>query len=208
MISRHYHADHEAVCITDDPRGIDPAIRIVRLWDDFADLPSPHGGVSPACYRRLRAFSPEMAGIIGPRFVSMDLDVVIVDDITSIFDRKEDFVIWNSPIRTTPYNGSLWMMDAGARKQVFEEFNPLTSPKETKKLGFNGSDQAWISRILGPGEATWTAKEHGVYAFRSDVKKIAYQLPTNAKIVFFQGHNDPWSKWAQEVAPWILEHYK
>ena len=208
MVERHYHDPHEVVCITNMPEGIDERVRIVPLWDDYASVPSPHGGLSPACYRRLKAFSPEMKEIIGPRFVSMDLDVCIVDDITPLLRREEDFVIWGSVLRTTPYNGSMWMMDAGARAQVWTDFDPNISPVQTRKAGFHGSDQAWMCYKLGTGEAQWTPESDGVYAFRSDIKRQRYKLPEDARIVFFQGHNDPWAPHSQKWAPWILDHYR
>lgn len=208
MIERHLPLEHEVVCITNMPKGIDPRVRIIPLWDTHAELLSPHGGISPACYRRLRAFSPEMAELIGPRFISFDLDVVIVRDITPIVTRPEDFLIWGSTLRRTPYNGSMWMMNAGARKQVFEQFDPLTSPQKTLKAGFHGSDQAWISFVLGSTEATWTPQKDGVYSFRTDVANRRYRLPDDARIVFFQGHHDPQSRFDNSRAPWIKEHYK
>lgn len=207
MIERHLHVPHEVVCITDMPKGIDERVRIIPLWDDHVSVPSPHGGFSPSCYRRLKAFSPEMAEVIGPRFISMDLDVVIVDDITGLLTREEDFIIWGSVLRTTPYNGSMWMMNAGARKRVWEEFDPNVSPVLTRKAGYHGSDQAWMSYCLGKGETQWTPESDGVYAFRSDLKKRRYVLPDDAKIVFFQGHNDPWDEFSHKVAPWIKDHY-
>jgi hypothetical protein len=208
MVERHLHMEHEVVCITNMPERIDPRVRIVPLWDDYADVASPHGGFSPTCYRRLKAFSPEMEDVIGPRFVSMDLDVVILDDITPLLDVPDDFVIWGSVLRNTPYNGSMWMMNAGARKEVWEDFDPKISPALTRKEGFHGSDQAWMSYRLGPHEKRWTPKGDGVYAFRSDLKRKRYALPVDAKIVFFQGANDPWDEFSLRVAPWITEHYK
>lgn len=208
MVERHLHMPHEVVCVTDTPKGIDPRVRIVPLWSDFADVPSPHGGYSPACYRRLRAFAPEMKDIIGPRFVSMDLDVVIVDDITPLLQRTEDFIIWGSKLRTTAYNGSMWMMDAGARSQVWTEFDPAKTPHMTRKAGLHGSDQAWLTLCLGAKESTWTPERDGVYAFRSDLKRRRYELPEDARIVFFQGANDPWDDFSLRHAPWIREHYR
>jgi len=208
MVARHLHTPHEVVCITDDPKGIDSRVRIVPLWDDHASILSPHGGVSPACYRRLKAFAPEMRSVIGPRFVSMDLDVVIVRDITPLLSRTEDFIIWGSVLRTTPFNGSMWMMDAGARKEIWEEFDPIHTPLLTKKKGYHGSDQAWMSYRLSKDEAQWTPEKDGVYAFRSDIKRAKFRLPDDARIIFFQGHNDPWDPWSQKVAPWIKEHYR
>jgi hypothetical protein len=207
MVERHYHAPHEVVCITDIPEGIDPRVRIVPLWDMFADIPSPAGRGMPSCYRRLYAFSPAMEQIIGPRFVSIDLDVVIVDDITPLWQRTEDFIIWRSPLRNTPYNGSMWMMDAGARARVLDEFDPRLSPLAAKRAGCIGSDQAWISYILGPNEASW-GTEDGVYAFQFAIRNRGFLLPRDAKIVFFQGNTDPWDTFAREKAPWVLEHYR
>ena len=100
MIERNLHMEHEVVCITNIPKGIDPRVRIIPLWTDYSDVDSPHGGVSPSCYRRLKAFSPEMADVIGPRFISMDLDVCIISDITPLLQRTEDFIIWGSVLRT------------------------------------------------------------------------------------------------------------
>lgn len=207
MIERHLHIPHEVVCITNMPKGIDPRVRIVPLWDTYATLLSPHGGISPACYRRLRAFSPEMKDVIGPRFISMDLDVVIIDDITPLLSRTEDFIIWKSYLRKTPYNGSMWMMNAGAREQVFMEFDPVVSPLVTLRGGFHGSDQAWISHLLGPNEAVWTGDD-GVYAFRTDIVQNRYNLLPKSRIVFFQGHHDPQSAADNMRAPWIKEHYR
>lgn len=207
MVERHFHHPHEFVCITDDPNGIDPRVRIIPLWKDLSAVPSPHGGVSPSCYRRLKAFSSEMRDIIGPRFVSVDLDVVITGDVTPLWLRNDDFVIWGDQLRTTPYNGSMWMMNAGAREQVWKDFKPEESPQKTFKAGFLGSDQAWISYCLGPRERKWTTKD-GVYAYRTDIRRHRGQLPEGARMVFFQGHTDPWMPVARKACPWIDEHYR
>jgi hypothetical protein len=90
-----------------------------------------------------------MAEIIGPRFVSLDLDVVVTGDLTPLFERTEDFVIWAWPFRGTLYNGTMWMMDAGARAKVWTEFDPATSPTKSRLAGFAGSDQAWMNYVRG-----------------------------------------------------------
>ena len=148
-----------------------------------------------------------MVGLIGPRFVSVDLDAVVVNDLRPLWNRPEDFVIYHYPLRTTPYNGSMWMMNAGAREQVYTQFRPHVSPALARKAGFKGSDQAWMCYMLGPNEATWGYKD-GVVAWRSDLKMRDYQLPKHSRIVFFQGLTDPWTKEAQDRAPWIAQHYR
>jgi hypothetical protein len=206
MVKRHFHAPHEIVCVTDNWKGIDESVRIVKIWDNWARIPSPHGGMNPSCYRRLKAFDSAMAHVLGKRFISVDLDVVITGDVTPLWNRTEDFVIWGDQLKGTPYNGSMWLMTAGARHRVYAEFDPESSPQQTLRARLLGSDQAWISHVLGTGEATWT-REDGVYAFRTDIRRNHMQLPKNAKIVFFQGNVDPWHPLAQKL-PWVQEHYR
>ena len=207
MVERHYPDEHEVVCITNLPDGIDERVRIVPLWDEFSDLRSPYGPNQPSCYRRIRAFSSEMKEIIGPRFVSVDLDCVIVGDMRPLWNRTDDFIIYGYPLKGTPYNGSMWMMDAGAREKVYTDFHPIRSPQLVKKNGFRGSDQGWFSYILGPDEKTWGYKD-GVVAWRSDLKVRDYKLPPQSRIVFFHGMVDPWDHEAQKRAPWVSEYYR
>ncbi len=89
MVKRHYKKPHRFVCITDDPEGING--ETFPIWDDLADVRNPlERWVS--CYRRLKIFSKEMLPIFGPRIVVLDIDTIIVDDVTPIWDRPEPFV--------------------------------------------------------------------------------------------------------------------
>lgn len=207
MVKRHYHNEYRAICVTDDPAGIDPSIEIVPLWNDFKYLPNPFGPRNPSCYRRLRMFAPDIAETFGPRFVSIDLDTVITGDVTPLWDRPEDFVAYGDTNRTTHYNGSLMLLTAGARTKVWETFDPKTSPKQAKQAGCYGSDQAWISYCLGPTEAKWS-RDDGVYSFRNDIQAKHAPLPSNARMVMFHGKHDPWQAPVQKLYPWIQEHYR
>jgi hypothetical protein len=78
----------------------------VPLWDDYAQRPEPARRKNPSCYRRLRAFAPDIAATFGQRFVSIDLDCVITGDLRPLWNRSEDFVIWGDtnpqhPVITT-----------------------------------------------------------------------------------------------------------
>ncbi len=207
MIDRHYSDPHRFICVTDDADGIDPSVEILPLWNDFADVPSPHGGKNPSCYRRLRMFHPEIGKHFGERFVSLDLDAVITGDMRPIWNRPEDFVAWGdtNPRPGSHYNGSMILLRAGARPQVWERFDPVTSPRESLRARCWGSDQGWISFVLGQGEAKWSRRD-GVYSFRNDLQKCP-SLPANAKIVLFHGNVDPWQPAAQARHSWIQEHY-
>jgi len=192
MISANLRMPHDIVCITDDPSGLDSHIRTIPLWDDLRDL----GG----CMPRLRAFAPDMAQIIGPRFVWMDLDCLAVGDLTPLFDRPEEAVFYRTyELEWPTYNGSMVMMTAGARAQVWSDFDPLTSPDKVKKNAGTNSDQAWISYALGPDEAVWT-RDDGVLLFRRDCPKV---LSDMARLVYFAGPYKAHMKFVREQAPWI-----
>jgi len=207
MVARHYSAPHRFICITDDPVGIDSGIDVVPLWNDWADIPNPTWPMGPSCYRRLRAFSPEFEAIAGRRFVSLDLDTVITGSLEPLFDRSEDFVVWDPLTKGYRYNGSMWLMTAGCRSKVWSEFDPRASPQQTHRAGHKGSDQAWMEFILKPDEATWTAKD-GVLGFKRDcARQPRGRLPSGARVVMFHGKPDPWEAAATRVAPWILDHY-
>lgn len=209
MIDRHYAPPHRFVCITDNPAGLDPGIDALPLWTDHAHVPSPHGGKNPSCYRRLRVFSPEMAEVLGPRFVVVDIDIVIVADVAPLWDRTEDFVIWGDTHPTTHYNGSMMLMTAGARRKVWETFDPHRSPRQAQDAGCFGSDQGWISYCLGPGEKRWSCAD-GVYSYRNHLRgehaTRGKKLPENARIVIFHGSTDPWSEAGQNL-PWVRRHW-
>lgn len=205
MVHRHYAKPHRFVCITDDASGLDD-VETVPLWDDFASVPSPHGGGNPSCYRRLKLFDPSIRDVLGDRFIAMDLDTVLTGDVAHVFDRSEDFVMWGETDPRSWYNGSMMLMTAGARPQVWSTFHPVQSPKAAFRAGRFGSDQGWISHVLGKGEATWGRKD-GVYSFRVHLAPNGYALPSDARIVNFHGRVDPWSHEGQQI-PWIREHWR
>lgn len=206
MVSRHLHSPHRVCCVTDIPDGIDPSVTVIPAWNDFAEIRSPYGAHQPSCYRRLRAFHPEIGKVFGERFVMLDLDTVIVGDVTPLWDRPEDIVFWGETDPRSFYNGSMQLHRAGCRPRVWTEFDPLTSPAKAKANGNFGSDQGWISYILGPGEPIWTTAD-GVYSYRVHLRHDPGRLPENARIVMFHGGTDPWSPYAQQW-PWVREHYR
>lgn len=206
MVARNYQGPHEFACVTDMPEGLDPGVRVVPAWNDFAGILSPNGAHNPSCYRRLRAFSPDIAPVLGDRFVSLDLDTVVVGDLGPLWDRPEDFVCWGETNPKSFYNGSMWLLRAGARRMVWESFDPKVSPGLAFKAGKFGSDQGWLSYCLGKGEATWTTRD-GVYSYNVHLRRQRADLPENARIVMFHGSTDPWSPEAQRLG-WVRKHYR
>lgn len=214
-VKRFYAKPHRFVCFTDDAEGLDKGIEALPCPSKWADVLSPHGRMAPSCYRRLWLFGPDAGAALGSRFLSLDLDCVVTGDLGPLLDRDEDFMMWGDTSANTAYNGSMVLMDAGARLRVYETFNPLTSPRLTYAKKMVGSDQAWISHVLGPNEPRFGVKD-GVYSFRLHLDTAARHslkgvgatdLPSNARLVFFHGRVDPWDPRARMRHPWIKEFH-
>lgn len=205
MVARHYHKPFRFNCVTDDPAGLHPDIRYIPMWDHFTHLASPHRGNNPACYRRLFLWSTEAQRYFPGKVLCIDLDMVIVDDVTPLWDRAEPIILWADQLNpTTPYNGAMQLITPGLRSDVFDTFNPAESPLLALRCGYFGTDQAWISYVLGPDYPRWN-REHGALSWRIHCKKTA-QLPEGARIVNFHGAEDPWALISR--VPWIAEHYR
>lgn len=207
MVERNYRKPHRFICVTDDGEGLDPQVEVVPLWDDHAELPNPSFSTGPSCYRRLKVFSRDIGAVLGERFICLDLDTVITGDIAPLLDRTEDFIAWRNPDPRWPLNGSMFMLTAGARPQVWESFDPHSSPARSHSAGCKGSDQGWMSFVLGKGEATWD-KADGVYSYDQHLRKLGNVLPLNARMVMFHGAMDPWHPNVHKCAPWVRRHYQ
>lgn len=209
MVDRWYPHPHRFICVCDDKNGIDSSVEMVKPWDDFSFLPSPHGKRNPSCYRRLRMFHPDIGQVFGERFVSLDLDVVLTGDVSPLWNRPEDFVAVGdtNPQPGSYFNGSMMLLRAGSRPQVWTRFDPDRSPYEALRAGAYGSDQGHISHILGSGEARWS-KADGVYSLRNDFEQQRKRnLPADARIVICHGKIDPWSAYAKDTYPWISQYW-
>ncbi|MGH7023090.1 MAG: hypothetical protein ACREEB_05795, partial [Caulobacteraceae bacterium] len=179
MIRRNLPNPHRFICYTDEPDGIDLGLVDVReIWTTYADLAN-YPRVSPAGFRRLKMFSRDALTWLGERIVMMDLDTVITGDLTLVLDRSEDFVANRGTIPTMAYNSGLIMFTAGARPQLWEEFDAVASLEFIRSLGLPHTDDGWMCAKLGPGEAKF-GPENGVYSFRNDLLKKRDTLPENA----------------------------
>jgi hypothetical protein len=207
MIERHYPHPHRFICVTDDPKGIDAGIEVIPIWTDHADIPNPSWPSGPSCYRRLKVFSKEFGQIAGERFVCFDLDMVFTGDLTRLFSRTEDFLIWHTGNPRIPFCASMFMMTAGKFSHVWDDFDPESSPKKALESQMKGSDQAWIAHKLGMKLAGWGTND-GVYSYRDHIiRNFAGKLPKNASAVVFHGKPDPWDMTALQASPWIFDHY-
>lgn len=183
---------HEVVCITDDPTDIDVSnIRIIPLWNEFRDL--------GRCFVRLGLYSSEMRKIIGGRIANIDLDCAILGNVDHIFGRTEPFIGYTDTKNPKCYSGALYMMDAGAKEQVYNSFKrlynmiPLPPGEEKRQFflqnwnrfsGFVGSDQSWQTEVLGKGLPRIN-QDDKVWDYWS-IENLP-ELPTDTRIVFTNG---------------------
>lgn len=199
MVRRHLSMPHRIACVTDTPEGIDPSVEIIVPPRDFEAMRIPTWGPDkPQCLRRIAMFASDAGEVFGERFVCMDLDVIVSGSLDQLFDRPDDFVIFNGTAQKRPYNGSMMMLRAGTRTKVYSE---LTVEKATQagRL-FVGSDQAWITHCLGPREKTW-GPGHGAYWYRQPEFNRH-----RARVTFFPGGTKPWQ--ITQGDPWAMANYR
>lgn len=201
MVRRHLSLPHRLAVITDIKADYGPDVEIVTPPRDFDDIRIPTwGSDKPQCHRRLALFRPDAAMVFGAdRFVSMDMDCVIADCLDPLFDRPEEFVMYKGTSSVRPYNGSMLMMRAGARPQVHACLTPERAIAAGRK--YVGSDQSWISYILGRGEATWGPGD-GVLWYGSRFNATA---PCR-RVMFFPGRSKPWQLVDEDA--FVGDHYR
>lgn len=192
MIRNNLTLQHEIVCITDLHDAVtefDPEIRLVPIWSDHAER--------GRCWRRLKAFAPGMEQILGERWAWIDLDCVVMGDLTPLFERDEDLVLWRSQSTRNPYNGSMVLHRAGTMPEIWQQYRPQIDLK-----GLPGSDQAWLAHLLGSRMPVWTDRD-GVYAYNRYGRRWRKGPPPGARIMFFPGSIKSNSHICLALTPWV-----
>lgn len=160
----------------------------------------------PGCFCRLRMFDPawQVAHNIEGRLVCIDLDTVITGPLDGLFDRPEKFIILQGANASNPcpYNGSLMMLRAGTRPDVWRDFS-LKNANSVPFFEFP-DDQGWLWHKI-PDAAGWKAgSESGVYAFQKPGWPKDGKLTADARIVAFPGWRDP-SRFVDQE--WVKAHW-
>jgi hypothetical protein len=207
-LERHLHLDHQLVCITDDSRGIDPRVRVVPMPAIYSE--------TPRCRRRMLQFHRDFWPA-SYRILAIDLDVVIVNDITPLVDRPEPIVLWKVG-HAGVYSGSFLLYDAGTLHGAWERFaaDPDGYPKSIQPRGV-ASDQAMINHYLatsGTRIAELTEADGLVSYYGAGYEQIAHlgvgpnrtQLPAGARIVVL-GSADK-AVMDEGRYGWVREHWK
>jgi hypothetical protein len=200
MVSRNLGMKHRLACVTTET-DLPPNVDRIDPPGEFEDVQPKWGPTKPNCFRRLVMFKRDAAKTFGKRFVSMDLDCVIGGPLDPLFDRPEDLVLFKGTAEGRPYNGSMMLIEAGCRPQVYESFDQSGADESGEK--FLGSDQAWLAHCLGWGEATWDQRD-GVHFF----KPSGWSNKLSPRILFFPGKRKPWDYAPFKIFPFITNNYR
>lgn len=194
-VKRNTTLDVEFACVTDMPDGLDDYIKVIDMPDEFVHIEvkkwSERAHGMPQCFRRISMFAPAAWKTFGDRFLCMDLDCCVFGNIDHIVGTGEEFkMMRGSNKNKRPYNGSLILMTAGCRPHVYTRFNQENAEKACNK--FIGSDQAWISYVLGWGEPTFDVKnDHVEFISDGNLRKYMGRGSARAEDVvmaFFPGN--------------------
>lgn len=203
MVKRNLPRPHRFICVTDETEGFSGDVELLRTPDAakaVGDIPSPEGAAFPSCYRRLWMFSDE-AMVLGDRVLLLDIDCLVVDNLTPLLDRDEDFVGWrpNYQWGNPRIGGGTWLLRTGTNTHVWDDFTP-EAVSACRNAGYRGSDQAWLSYKLR-GCATWPEPGSGIFQSQDFLKKYGVpRKPKGARIIHFNGRRKAWQ---MRRVPWI-----
>lgn len=210
--SRHLAAPHRFICFTDEPEGLHPGIEALPLRAGAAPVPVQEKMPLRNCFRKLGLYRPDMGRICGARrLLQLDLDTVIVGDITHLAARPDDFVIYRSGSKGSrgfAFNTSLVLLQAGSRDAIWFGYvaDPAAAARQASQLGWTGTDQAVVALHCSAQTPVFGTAD-GVLSFRDDLAGGRRALPPTARMVCFYDRFDPADEALQQSSPWITSHW-
>lgn len=215
MVRRHLKGEFNFVCLTDRSEGIRAEVQCLPI----PELTLPNGEPERG-WKKLTTFEADLHGLKGTALF-LDLDVVIVDDITPFFEVPGGFLIihdWKRPWRITG-NSSVYRFELGAHADVLQQFR---ENQAQAKADFR-NEQAYLTAVLHKQgkvsywDASWCAsyKYHCIPAWPSSYWREPF-IPKDARILIFHGVMNPPDalegrtngNWRHaRPAPWIAQHW-
>lgn len=216
MVARHLRGAFEFVCLTDDARGVRAEVRCLPI--PSLDLPP---GIPERGWTKLTTFEAELHGLRGTALF-LDLDVVIVGDITPFFEQPGEFLIihdWKRPWRVTG-NSSVYRFQLGAHADVLTEFR---ATQEEVRLRLR-NEQAFLSEVMHrqgrlaywPADWCCSFKYHCIPAWPTSYWREP-AFPAGTRIVIFHGEVNPpdalegrRNRRFRHIQParWVAEHWR
>jgi hypothetical protein len=136
MVRRQLRGDFRFVCLTDRSDGVRDEVLCLPI----PDLALPPG-IPERGWTKLTTFTADLHGLQGTALF-LDLDVVIVDDITPLFELPGEFLIihdWKRPRRITG-NSSVYRFELSHHPEVLERFRKEHAAIRARLR----NEQAWL----------------------------------------------------------------
>jgi hypothetical protein len=217
MVARHLHLPHRFSVVADRAwldHGLDPSVARIDPPREFRHAPN--------CIRRMKMYEPRWAGnAFSDHVLLLDLDVVIVDDITPLvaapLDAAAELALWRVgyPCHNRIYAGGVVLMVPGVLRGMWDAFveDPLAFGTRALKHTYDRepgagwgaiSDQAMLNywtHLQGQGLARrmwqWTSE---IQPYNSRMESV----PPGAKMITI-GHEN-----AQDFQrhAWAHEHWR
>lgn len=201
QVRRHLSRPHRFVCFTDDALGLDSGIEAQPLPE--LGLPEGHGDTR---WRKLALFRRDLGGLQGTALF-LDIDLVVVDDLSPFFDLPGDFFIIRDddlfrpkPLRRVNRerdtflhsvgNSSVFRFEIGAHDYILDAF--LADPAAATAR-YEISQQFQSAQLASHGHLNYWPRGWCV-SFKNDCvprNLLSYlkapSMPDGAKIVLFAG---------------------
>lgn len=179
MVDRNLTLPYRFICITDDPNGLDKRIEHKPLIEDKL----------AGQFNKLRVFKNSLYDLTGVA-LTLDLDIVIVDNIDSFFDVEGDFCIEKDYCEENGNNSSVMRFQIGENVDIYNDFVSLDKTSDDfnringKRAKYWG-DQSWITEKR-PNAIHWPSEWIRSYKWEC----LNYGnciIPKGCKIVLFHG---------------------
>jgi hypothetical protein len=192
MLERH--GGHRLTCIHDGSFEMPAGVDAITMPPAVAALPD--------YLPKLWAWSPALHDLIGERFTSIDLDVVILGDLAPVLDSPATVRLWNSAIGE-PYNTSLFTIEPGHGQEVWTEFSPAAVKAASESANRWTGDQSWVAHVLGPSMPTF-GEDRGVLRYRKSQHR--HDMPHGTLAAFFCGPMAPDTE--SEHSQWVMDNWR
>jgi len=215
MVARHLRGPFKFVCLTDRSEGIRAEVQCLPIPE--LKLPA---GIPERGWTKLTTFEADLHGLRGTALF-LDLDVVIVDDITPFFEVPGEFLIihdWKRPWRITG-NSSVYRFELGAHADVLAKFRREAEAirKQVRNEQAYLSNEMHAQGKLKYWDPAWCAsyKYHCIPAWPTSYWRDPI-IPKGARILIFHGVMNPPDALAgrnngnwrhARPAHWIAEHW-
>lgn len=181
MVKRNLTIPFKFYCITDDSTGITkPEINIIPIKDENKE----------GWWYKLQFFKMfELYGIEGIN-LTLDLDIVIVNNIDCLFENPKKFCISRDCSPAQGNNSSVMLIPQTGYEFVHTEFNPIIIKTQIGKHFMHG-DQNWISHKI-PTPHLWKKQWIRSYKYECSKRgKDPFNIPHDCRIILFHGKPDP-----------------